>query len=72
MRKVTRSADMVLYYRSTALGEDKPVVIYAGKDKVCPATLRRPQSRRPLTEKLILIASSKVRRSPWRGETGYS
>lgn len=24
---------MVLYYRSTALGEDRPVVIYAGKDK---------------------------------------
>ena len=28
---------MVLYYRSTALGEDRPVVIYAGKDKVRPA-----------------------------------
>ena len=25
---------MVLFYSSNALGDDKPVVIYAGKDKV--------------------------------------
>lgn len=30
----SRTADMVLFFSSNALGADKPVVIYAGKDKV--------------------------------------
>jgi len=56
-----RTADMVLFFSSTALGADKPVVIYAGKDKVRSSPARTARGGEGLTP-FLLVRSSKVRR----------
>ena len=54
---------MVLFFSSNALGDDKPAVIYAGKDKVRLASPHAAQRGRELTS-FLPFRSSRVRSPP--------